>query len=98
MAPNMTSALLAAASFMGLGDSFFSRPIVMRSMAYLKAARAIFRRHTAHERNEKKLAEQTHRGPNPRKAFGCRLKRTLPKAPNRRAHKLSVWREARGIL
>ena len=54
----------------------------------LATARAYFRRIFAHFKNEQKMDRQTH----------LRQKRRLPKAPNRNAHNLAIWRENRGIL
>ena len=51
--------------------------------------RRLWRMTKSEERNQEKLAKQTHRR---------KPKRTLPKAPNRRAHRLAIWREQRGIL
>ena len=50
--------------------------------------RGAYRILRAHERNQEKLRRQTH----------LRQKtREFPKAPNRQAHRMAIWRGYRGI-
>ena len=51
-------------------------------------ARIFFRNHKAEERNQEKLKLKTHRR---------QTTREFPKAPNRQAHRMAIWRQYRGI-